>query len=232
MKKRLILILLTAVFMMVSGCGNKVDKNNSDTYQELSEGDTAPDFTAETVEGKTFALSEQKDKVVLLNFWATWCGPCVGEMPAFEKLYSEYGDKIAILAVDCAEDENTVKQFVSDNGYTFPIAYDTEGSISAKYPTSGIPYTLVIGKDGIIKNIYLGANDADAQYVEYKEAIEAVLGEQPFMFVQKEDYMKKIIRRGLLITAIVFIFIGLNQNGFNDMKNKAIRICYECIGIG
>ncbi|MBD5088221.1 MAG: TlpA family protein disulfide reductase [Clostridiales bacterium] len=177
MKKRLLFILLTAVFMMVSGCGNKVDKNNSDTFQELSEEDLAPDFTAETVDGKTFALAEQKGKVVLLNFWATWCGPCVGEMPAFEKLYSEYGEKIEILAVDCSEDENTVKQFVSDNGYTFPIAYDIDGSISMKYPTQGIPYTLVIGKDGKVKKTFLGADDADAQYQEYKKAIDEVVNE-------------------------------------------------------
>ena len=177
MKNRLLFILLTAIFMMVSGCGNKVDKNNSDTFQELSEEDLAPDFTAKTVDGKTFALSEQKGKVVLLNFWATWCGPCVGEMPAFEKLYSEYGEKIAILAVDCSEDENTVKQFVSDNGYTFPIAYDTDGAISTKYPTQGIPYTLVIGKDGKVKKTFLGADDADAQYQEYKKAIDGVVNE-------------------------------------------------------
>lgn len=168
-------MLLTAIFMTVSGCGDNGDKNNTDTFQELSEEDLAPDFTAETVDGKEFVLSEQKGKVVLLNFWATWCGPCVGEMPAFEKLYSEYGEKIAILAVDCAEDKDTVKQFVSDNGYTFPVAYDTEGSISEKYPTSGIPYTLVIGKDGKVKKTFLGADDADAQYIEYKKAIDTVI---------------------------------------------------------
>lgn len=176
-KNRVIFILLMIVFMTVSACGNNGDKNNTDSSQELSEEDLAPDFTAETVDGKTFVLSEQKGKVVLLNFWATWCGPCVGEMPAFEKLYSEYGEKIAILAVDCAEDKDTVKQFVSDNGYTFPIAYDTEGAISAKYPTSGIPYTLVIGKDGKVQKTFLGADDADAQYIEYKKVIDSVLGE-------------------------------------------------------
>lgn len=161
--------------MTVSACGNNGDKNNTDSSQEFSEEDLAPDFKAETVDGKTFVLSEQKGKVVLLNFWATWCGPCVGEMPAFEKLYSEYGEKIAILAVDCAEDKDTVKQFVSDNGYTFPIAYDTEGAISAKYPTSGIPYTLVIGKDGKVQKTFLGADDADTQYIEYKKAIDMVI---------------------------------------------------------
>ena len=144
----------------------------------LSEGAVVPDFTAETVDGNTFNLSDQKGKVVLLNFWATWCGPCVGEMPAFERLYNEYGEKVSILAVNCEEDKNTVSQFISDSGYTFPVAYDVDGDISTQYSTSGIPYTLVIGKDGLIKKIFLGADsDADVQYNEYKKAIDAILEE-------------------------------------------------------
>lgn len=156
---------------------NEPEKQDApDTYQELLEGDTAPDFTADLVDGSTFTLSEQSGKVVLLNFWATWCGPCVGEMPAFEKLQKEYGDEVAVLAVNCLEDEETVRQFITENGYTFPIAFDVEGVVNMKYPTDGIPYTLVIGKDGTVQNIYLGAADADTQYQEYKSAIDSALG--------------------------------------------------------
>ena len=147
------------------------------SYGELSEGDAAPDFTAELVGGGTFTLSENKGKVVLINLWATWCGPCVGEMPAFEKLYNEYGDDLKIVGVNCVEDKDTVDAFVKDNGYTFPIAYDENGEINNCYPTQGIPYTLVVGKDGEIKNIYLGAESEDVQYQLYKEAIDAALGE-------------------------------------------------------
>lgn len=199
------IILLLTVFIMAVGCGNDGKQNDTaavnesgkgsdeqqnedtenrgaskqeepDSYQELSEGDTAPDFTAQTADGKTFTLSEQNGKVVLLNFWATWCGPCVGEMPAFEKLYGEYKEEVAILAVNCVEDKDTVDQFISDNGYTFPIAYDVDGAVNMKYPTAGIPYTLVIDQDGIVKNIYLGADGAEKQYEEYKSAIDALLG--------------------------------------------------------
>lgn len=156
---------------------NEPEKQDEpDTYQELLEGDTAPDFTADLADGSTFTLSEQSGKVVLLNFWATWCGPCVEEMPAFEKLQKEYGDEVAVLAVNCLEDEETVRQFITENGYTFPIAFDVEGVVNMKYPTDGIPYTLVIGKDGTVQNIYLGAADADTQYQEYKSAIDSALG--------------------------------------------------------
>lgn len=179
-----VLIMMVVMIMMVGydgdngvvNSGVKENQNESASYQELLEGDAAPDFTANLADGSTFTLSEQSGKVVLLNFWATWCGPCVGEMPAFEKLYKEYGNEVSILAVNCLEDEETVRQFISENGYTFPIAFDVEGVVNMKYPTDGIPYTLVIGKDGTVQDIYVGAADADTQYQEYKGAIDSALG--------------------------------------------------------
>lgn len=148
-------------------------------YKELSEGDRAPWFAAELVSGDTFEMADLQGKVILINFWATWCGPCVGEMPAFESLYKDYADNpdVAMIAVDVEEKKKTVDYFVETNGYTFPIAYDEEGKICKQYPTSGIPYTVVVGKDGYIKVIHLGAGDADTMYAVYKENIEAALSE-------------------------------------------------------
>ena len=71
----------------------------------------------------------------------------------------------------------SVDKFASDNGYTFPIAYDVEGDICKKYPSDGIPYTVIIGTDGKVAKIYVGAYDAETQYQEYKSAIDAVMGE-------------------------------------------------------
>ncbi len=149
-------------------------EGGSISYLPLNEGDTAPDFTAALADGTEFTLSDQQGKVVLLNFWATWCGPCVREMPAFEKLHEEYGEDIAILAVNCMEGEDIVDAFLEETGYTFPVACDVEGTVIAKYPSQGIPYTLVIDKEGIIQKIYVGAADAETQYLEYKGAIDAV----------------------------------------------------------
>jgi len=182
--KWLLPVLILFLAFGTAGCGSNNDSSNvnADTGsnqtetdgQGLKEGDTAPDFTADLPDGKSFSLSEQKGKIVLLNFWATWCEPCVGEMPAFERLHKEYGDEVAILAINSMEDAKTVNQFIKEEGYTFPIAYDTEGTIGQKYPTDGIPYTLIISADGTIHYIYAGAADAETQYQEYKKAIEAV----------------------------------------------------------
>lgn len=179
-KRKILFYLCLASMLMLSGCregqsNTSQSSTSAPSFHELTEGEMAPEFTAFLADGSTFTLSEQKGKVVLLNFWATWCGPCVGEMPAFEKLHGEYGDSVSVLAVNCMEDAGTVDSFISDNGYTFPIAYDEKGDILTKYPSDGIPYTLVIDGNGVIKNIYMGAVDAEQQYEEYKSAIDAVL---------------------------------------------------------
>lgn len=182
-KGKILLYLCLACTLMLGGCAEADTKAGADaqtepdSYHELSEGEMAPEFTASQADGGTFVFSEQNGKVVLLNFWATWCGPCVGEMPAFERLHEEYGDRVSILAVNCMEEMDTVNRFIADNGYTFPIAYDEKGDILKKYPSDGIPYTLIIDGNGMIKNIYLGALDAEQQYQEYKSAIDAVLGQ-------------------------------------------------------
>ena len=187
----MVLLLNALLLTACGGTGENADRQNtpetektasseqsaeddSVSYLPLSVGDAAPDFTAVLTDGTEFTLSEQQGKVVLLNFWATWCGPCVREMPAFEKLYGEYGEDVAILAVNCMESVDIVKAFQEENEYTFPIACDEEGDIIMKYPSQGIPYTLVIDGEGVIQKIYVGAADADTQYQEYKEAIEAV----------------------------------------------------------
>lgn len=140
----------------------------------LKEGDAAPDFTAKLVDGTEFKMSDHNNEVVILNFFASWCGPCMSEMPAFEMLKNDGYSNLSILCVNCMEDKNTVDLLVKTMGYTFPIAYDEAGDIEKFYPTDGIPYTLVI-KEGIIKNIFLGAVDAETQHAEYKKAIDACM---------------------------------------------------------
>ena len=136
--------------------------------KELSEGDVAPDFTVKTNNGGTFTLSDHDDEVVIINFWATWCPPCVGELPAFERL-KEDGNAV-VIGIDCAESKKDVDDFIKKNGYTYTIGYDEDYTVEYYYPTDGIPYTLVINK-GIIHNIFEGAFDAETMYQEYSSAI-------------------------------------------------------------
>ena len=137
----------------------------------IKEGVAAPDFTGELMDGTSITLSELQGKPVIINFWATWCGPCVKEMPAFERLKDDFGDKIGIIAVNCGDDAEKVKDFVEENGYTFPVVLDEEYSISMLYPTNSIPYTVVLDAEGKVTHISTGALDADTMYERYKEAL-------------------------------------------------------------
>ena len=137
----------------------------------IKEGVQAPDFTGERIDGTSITLSELQGKPVIINFGATWCGPCVKEMPAFERLKDDFGDKIGIIAVNCGDDAGTVKDFVEENGYTFPVVLDEEYSISMLYPTNSIPYTVVVDAEGKVTHISTGALDADTMYERYKEAL-------------------------------------------------------------
>lgn len=158
----------------------KIDDSNY-VYPEKVEEQIkkAPDFTATLLTGEEFTLSENIGKPVLVNFWATWCGPCVGEMPAFEQLKKDYGDEVVIVAVNCGEKAETVQEFVDENGYTFNFALDEKAKISTNiYPTMSIPYTVLIDADGNIAEEFVGAVSAEKQYKIYKEAIEKVLNEK------------------------------------------------------
>ncbi len=177
----LIAMMIAALMISVfaAGCSQGgadaeggADVEDSASGGELSEGDKAPDFTVQLANGSEFTLSDHKDEVVLLNFWATWCPPCVGEMPELQKIEEAGMEGVKLIAVDCMETKDEVDAFIKENGLTFDIAYDEDGAVEQKYPTAGIPYTLII-KDGVIRSIFMGA--PQDPYSVYTSAIESCL---------------------------------------------------------
>lgn len=163
----------------VGGAGQE-DQASENAEKKESEGpvevgDDYRDFTAILTDGSSFTLSDHEGSIILINFWATWCGPCVREMPAFPMLIEKYGEDLTLLAVNAGELEESVQRFLEKNGYEFPVALDTEGEICNLYPSDGIPYTVLIGKDGTIASIHLGADTADAMYAVYCEEIDGLL---------------------------------------------------------
>lgn len=122
---------------------------------------TAPDFPVLDADGNTVRLSDMFGKPVVINFWATWCPPCRSELPAFDKLYRQYGNEVSFMMIDLTdgyrETVEGVKKFISENGYTFPVYYDTEGSAAEAYNVSSIPFTVAVGRNGNIVGTHLGA---------------------------------------------------------------------------
>lgn len=92
-------------------------------------------------------------------------------MPAFERLKEDFGDEIGIIAVNCGDDADTVKDFVDEYGYTFPVVLDEDYEVTMLYPSNSIPYTVVLDANGKITHVSTGAYDADTMYGRYKEAL-------------------------------------------------------------
>ncbi len=121
----------------------------------------APDFTVLDANGKKIRLSDNFGKPIVINFWATWCPPCKQELPDFEKLHKEYGDRVVFMMVNLTDGyRDTIdgtKRFVSKNGYTFPLYFDTEYSGAVAYNVSSIPQTTFIDANGNVYSTRIGA---------------------------------------------------------------------------
>ncbi len=119
---------------------------------------TAPDFQRRNLDGQLVALSDSRGKPVLVNFWATWCPPCREEMPYLQQVYDEWTAKgLVLLAVDIGETPAVVTKYFAENNLSMPVLFDSDEKVARKYNISGIPTTLLIDKDGIIRKTQIGA---------------------------------------------------------------------------
>ncbi len=127
--------------------------------QLLAVGSEAPDWTLKTSDGKDVSLKSLRGKHVLMDFWATWCGPCKMAMPGVQKFHEKYKDKpVAVLGVNCWERSGDPAAFMKDKGYTYPLLLKAD-EVAAKYKVTGIPTFYLIGPDGKILLAYSGASE-------------------------------------------------------------------------
>ncbi|NOY64831.1 MAG: TlpA family protein disulfide reductase [Nitrospirae bacterium] len=135
----------------------------------------APDFSLPSIEGSLYRLSDLHGKVVILNFWATWCTPCLEEMPALDILNKRYKDKgLVILGISIDRKRETLEEFLSKNPVSYPILLDQKGEVFVnKFTVTGLPATYVVDKDGYIVEQYTGKKDFTSQ--EFTDLIERLL---------------------------------------------------------
>lgn len=153
MKRALPIVLLAVVIALALGL-QSLQRSRAGGYE-------AADFEFPDLNGNVHKLADYRDKVVFLNVWATWCPPCIAEMPSIEALHRRFlGEDLVVLAV--SEDtggEEVVRPLVEQLGVTFPILLDPEATLSPRYGVTGYPETFVIGRDGRVVEHFIGPTD-------------------------------------------------------------------------
>jgi thiol-disulfide isomerase/thioredoxin len=160
-------IVAASVLITLAACGGDDDTTSGATTIEPSEdavaevGQPAPEVTYETFEGETASLADYEGRPLVVNFWASWCGPCITEMPAFEQVHQQLGDEVAFLGLNVQDTVEDGQRFVDRMGVTWDLGRDPDGTLVQRLGGIGMPTTVLIDADGVVREINTGELDAD-----------------------------------------------------------------------
>lgn len=152
-----ILVLVIALSFTTTACQSKPDSEpKPDSAPQV--GKLAPNFQLPDLEGKSVSLSDFLGSPIVVNFWASWCGPCVHEMPYIQGVYDEWSAKgLVLLGINIGESPSKARQFMDSNHLFFPVLLDEDGKVAELYSIRGIPTTIFIDEEGIVQVIKIGA---------------------------------------------------------------------------
>ena len=180
--KLAVIVLCAAIVLLAAVLGYEFLSKNYEPESETPSGNSseekepAPDFTVYDFEGNPVKLSDFKGKPVVINFWATWCGYCVKEMPSFEKAFAEYGDEVVFMMINVTDGYQETKEaaleLTEEKGYTFPVYYDTELSATYAYGAYSLPATGFVDENGFFVTGQTGMISEEKLF----ERIESLLG--------------------------------------------------------
>lgn len=142
----------------------------------LEIGKPAPDFTLKSMSGTNLNLTEQRGTIIVINFWASWCGPCRTEMPVLQDFYDKYQDLgVSVWGVNVEQENQAGRDFLADLNLTFPILFDASNTLSATYQVEAMPTTIIIDRDGLVRYAYKGYKPGYEK--KYAKAIKKLIRE-------------------------------------------------------
>jgi thiol-disulfide isomerase/thioredoxin len=142
----------------------------------LTDGAMAPGFQLDSMAGKALNLNELRGEVVLLNFWASWCGPCRKEMPILEQLYKQYQPKgVTLVGVNVEPSSDDARKWLQSTPVSFPILFDRDSTVSKLYQVQGMPNTVILDRKGRVRYIHRGYKPGEEN--EYLDQIRALVRE-------------------------------------------------------
>ncbi len=140
------------------------------------QGSPAPGFTLDAKSGQKVSLDQYKGQVVMINFWASWCGPCRQEMPLLENIYKKYGKLgFTMLGVNVEPDSKLADEWLKATPVSFPILYDRDSKVSKLYDVAGMPSTVIIARKGQVRMLHRGYKPGDEN--EYMDSIRSLVRE-------------------------------------------------------
>lgn len=155
-----LLALTVAIGVII---GTATSKEDQPAMQRLSIGSDAPDFEGVNTKGEPIRLADYRGKVVVINFWASWCGPCVKEMPLVNAVFQAQPEDVVTLFVNAGESKGTVAEFLAAHQLHFPVLIDVTGRISSAYSVTGLPVTYVLNAEGQIAQTIVGEIQSEQQ---------------------------------------------------------------------
>jgi peroxiredoxin len=136
-------------------------------------GAPAPEFTLSARGGQRQSLGEHAGKVVLVDFWATWCEPCRSSFPEYQALLARYPDRVVVLGISEDDEQNGIDRFAEETGAQFPLAWDADKAVAARYQISGMPTLFIIDQRGLVRFVHSGFRPGDERQIS--AAIESLL---------------------------------------------------------
>ncbi|MGW7161347.1 TlpA family protein disulfide reductase [Paenibacillus taichungensis] len=164
-----ILIGMAAVLVAVWAIYQETSSSEPRRTGAIEAGATAPEFTAVNSAGEQVKLSDYRGKVVMINFWASWCTPCVREMPMINQIAQTYQNDVETLFVNVGEAKGTIREFMEKQQFDFPVIIDVTGKVSRLYRITGLPATMIIDQEGIFSHILLGELTKDIPLQQWLE---------------------------------------------------------------